>query len=214
MTMPLALHMGDKKNTSTFVHALPKKHHDEFRNLTYWSEIYSWISVRFLINRPFIQSLNTPDRIQSLFERASLRPCQVENLNWMGLPGWSGMVLGILGWVGWGPLPTGIKKVWRILPMPFWCPSWNMLTAVPAMRFNRSDSKIVEDELRDLLTYDCPITGRKRTPPSPRKASRAKVLKKLWQQINFFRLVCFERVHLIEIYNLNGTTLYCWEGFI
>lgn len=30
-----------------------------------------------------------------------------------------------------------------------------------------SESFLYEEELRDLLTYDCPISGKKRCPPSP-----------------------------------------------
>ena len=42
-----------------------------------------------------------------------------------------------------------------------------------AMVLQRSDSSIYEDELRDLLTYDCAITGKRRCPPCmPSRATK------------------------------------------
>jgi len=37
------------------------------------------------------------------------------------------------------------------------------------MGIKRSQSHVVEDDLRDLLTYTCPYTGRSRCPPNFKK---------------------------------------------
>jgi len=55
-----------------------------------------------------------------------------------------------------------------------------------ALKLKKSSSDFYEDELRDLLTYDCPITGERRCPPY----KRVKYLEGNWK--TFFKVVLNE----------------------